>query len=270
MRVVTKVLWIEVSIRAEKPRTKAQLRLEKNYRKRSLKDERCFLRACWPFQQLTECFCFRSRYQPCGETESRAQLAAPSQSGRTVKVAHLRSARLTAPETSLSALFHAHLVSCRRVVSSHYVVQEAVLLLSLQFFEIFTVVHERQESAPQTRGKQIRNRIKAVATGHLPIIPKRLTKREGILEGEEEEEGRDLEKLRSNLSDADYANVEGLLKDHVFSCGVAFAQVTRAHWCFGSNRLTGLNYVTELVLVHRWSKYGPKATLSLSSTILTA
>ena len=104
--------------------------------------------------------------------------------------------------------------------------QDAVLLLSLQFFEIFTVVHERQVSVPQRRGTQIKNRIKAVATGHLPNIPKRLIKREvPAEEAEEDDPGRDLQSLRSNLSEADYANVEGLLKDHVFSCGVAFAQV---------------------------------------------
>ena len=92
--------------------------------------------------------------------------------------------------------------------------------MGVQFFEIFSIVQESQQvvSVPKA-GIKITNRIKSVAntaTGHIPL-PKRFRHSQHSTE-EEPEELNTLEHLPEDGG-------ESILKDHVFSVGVAFAQV---------------------------------------------
>ena len=108
---------------------------------------------------------------------------------------------------------------CRRVVSGHTILQEAILLLGVQFFEIFTVVHERQEGLAQRKGNALKSRIKSVATSAGGHLPKRLRR-----DHRGDEPPDELEAIVAREQDM---SEDDILKDHVFSCGVAFAQVCR-------------------------------------------
>lgn len=110
---------------------------------------------------------------------------------------------------------------CRRVVSGQHVVQEAILLMGVQFFEIFSIVQESEQVGAPKKGIQITKRVKSMAntaTGHIPLhLPKRFRHDSPA----PEEEGEELNTLERMPQDGG----ESILKDHVFSVGVAFAQV---------------------------------------------
>ena len=96
--------------------------------------------------------------------------------------------------------------------------------MGVQFFEIFSIVQESQQVGAAfgaaKKGMQLGKRVKTMAntaTGHIPLhLPKRF--RQGTNQEEEGEELGTLEKLPQEGG-------ESILKDHVFSVGVAFAQV---------------------------------------------
>ena len=90
--------------------------------------------------------------------------------------------------------------------------------MGVQFFEIFSIVQESQQVGVPIKGIQIKSRIKSVANTaqHITLpIPKRFRHH-----GTEEEP----EELHT-LEQVPQEGGESILKDHVFSVGVAFAQV---------------------------------------------
>lgn len=95
--------------------------------------------------------------------------------------------------------------------------------MGVQFFEIFSIVQENQQVGAPIKGIQIKSRIKSVANtaqhiSSLPI-PKRF--RNHATEEEPEE--------LNTLEHMPQEGGESILKDHVFSVGVAFAQVMSQH-----------------------------------------
>lgn len=91
--------------------------------------------------------------------------------------------------------------------------------MGVQFFEIFSIVQENIQIVGVKKGVQITSRIKSMthtATGHIPHLP--IPKR---FRHHTEEEPEEL----GTLEQTPEAGGESILKDHVFSVGVAFAQV---------------------------------------------
>lgn len=114
----------------------------------------------------------------------------------------------------------------RRVISiGHDESTEALLIVSPQFLEVFTIVSEsKQQESPQDRpgpaGSLARRLKHAASTGAGHVVPHRLRRSRDV---SKEDEGPALE-----ADDPDQlGKVQGILKDHVLSIGVAMAQVSR-------------------------------------------
>ena len=101
----------------------------------------------------------------------------------------------------------------RRVVTNSSMVQDAILVVGVQEFEVFTVVRE-QSNGQQQPG--IRKRLRQSAITHIKSAASHVPHRKST-EASEVQDDR--------LPDEHDLAPDGILQDHTYSCGVAFAQV---------------------------------------------